>query len=204
MRHEKDLQENEIGGAPVRGRGFRRPGPVQDLLYLAQVPDVIVDAGVCRAGLPQRVVPAAQDAGAASPLHVAGEGVAHDHHLVPAAGADLGEYRVKKGGPRLLGPHDLRDEDPVQHPVQAGAGQLPLLGDPGAVGHCVLPYPALQPGHQRTGVIPEHHSVPQAQLVLLVESGDVPAVQPLLGEKLLKAAQQDLGLGQLPRSSRRQ
>ena len=92
-----------------RGDVYKRQ--VQDLLYLAQVPDVIVDAGVCRAGLPQRVVPAAQDAGAASPLHVAGEGVAHDHHLVPAAGADLGEYRVKKGGPRLLGPHDLRDED---------------------------------------------------------------------------------------------
>ena len=29
MRHEKDLQENEIGGAPVRGRGLPppRPGP---------------------------------------------------------------------------------------------------------------------------------------------------------------------------------
>ena len=185
------------------GGGFRRPGPVQDLLYLAQVPDVIVDAGVCRAGLPQRVVPAAQDAGAASPCM----SLVRESPTIITSSRQQGpiwENTASKRRPPALGPHDLRDEDPVQHPVQAGAGQLPLLGDPGAIGHCVLPYPALQPGHQRTGVIPEHHSVPQAQLVLLVESGGVPAVQPLLGEKLLKAAQQDLGLGQLPRSSRRQ
>ena len=122
----------------------------------------------------------------------------HDQHVLFVKVRQGGKDLVEESHAGFFGPQLLGEEDSIHPRPQAGAGELLRLGHHGAVGHHVLPHPAVEGLDQVQAVVPVDDRVPQGQLEFGVEGFGKVRFQTQLREKLPKPARQHLLLGDLP------